>query len=179
MAARQPPKLNAAVQVRPPLPPLPLSIERAQDIPDDYIKANYVLGEYRKKRKKCTYIPLIRRLVEFLAEQGGTGEVTDGGMLMSVETLKNAFTQVFPSQHSYYLYPRVKVVSDNYASDIDLGEEGLETIGLHEVLLWREEAVYETDAKVIKRLKIKAFREAPREKPVKIAKKKKVVKKAR
>jgi hypothetical protein len=178
MAARQPPKLKAAVQVRSPLPPLPTNVVTADDIPDEYIKANYVLSEHRKKKKKYVYVPLIKRLVDFLSDQDAL-VIREEGAELSVESLKNAFLQIFPSEHGYNLYPKIRVFSERQATDVCVGDNKWDTIGLHEILLWREETVYETDDKVIKKLKAKAFKEAPREAIKKVAKKKKAVKKKR
>lgn len=155
------------------------TIRSHENIPDKYIKANYVLEEHREQRVKLIQgFPLFRTIVEqLLGRNLDRGHVSDDdddfdddernenrgyieGQSIKLENLVNVLKNILSSEATLSLFKSAKI--HYYGTECYTFVPGIGNIVPTEIVLCKEEVSYESDAVVITKLKKKVFAEINR-----------------
>lgn len=171
MAERRSPKSKVGV----PFPQILPHPKAPEEIPDDYIKQNFVLDDFRRKDKVIAeYIPFMHALAERLKNAyeysvDSRRETIDIPIDIATDVVK----QMLPSTAGSGLYDTAKLVRVSQVFDLQISARKWNSLDTYELILYRNKVIRETDAKVIERLKKMVFEKLP---PPPKKKKKKVLK---
>lgn len=159
MAERRSPKSKAAGS-NPSSPAIIAALKQvktAADISDEYIKANFDLSQERLKTKKTVdVVPLISTFIDYITNLHSIERGTDPlqvGVNITPELLSDAMHAVFPPNKTLFLF---KAKLFRYEEIFDIGKEH---ISGSEIVLYKEQTVYEKTEHLMHRLKIRVYGE--------------------